>query len=268
MTAPTNDPSGDALQFDAAEPAASAAPGGKISCANCQRTITTSYHTLNAAVICSTCRGRLERELTGGTGLGRFSGAFMWGLGGAVIGALIYYAVLALTGYEVGLIAIAVGWLVGRGVQKGSNGRGGPAYQAIAVVLTYFAIVSTYIPLIINSAREQARIEAASDSIEAEEAALVPDAAAPSSGSGTLVASAASADSSAVAAKADPTFGEVVMAFAFMLAFAAVVPFLAGIKNIIGLLIIGFALYQAWKMNKRVPLAFSGPFKVEGPAPA
>jgi len=41
-----------------------------------------------------------------------------------------------------------------------------------------------------------------------------------------------------------------------------VAPFLAGFENILGLVIIGFALFQAWKMNRRAPLAISGPYAV------
>jgi Sec-independent protein secretion pathway component TatC len=44
----------------------------------------------------------------------------------------------------------------------------------------------------------------------------------------------------------------------FGLAFAS--PFLAGFENIMGLIIIAIALYEAWKLNKRVPV--SGPFRM------
>jgi hypothetical protein len=47
----------------------------------------------------------------------------------------------------------------------------------------------------------------------------------------------------------------------FGLALAA--PFLGGTSNIMGILIIGIGLYEAWKINRRVPL--SGPFRF-GPA--
>ena len=45
---------------------------------------------------------------------------------------------------------------------------------------------------------------------------------------------------------------------------AAALPFLAGFENIIGLLIIGFALWEAWKINRKVELAVVGPFQVGG----
>ena len=34
----------------------------------------------------------------------------------------------------------------------------------------------------------------------------------------------------------------------------------------LGLLIVGFALYEAWKINKRQTIAFSGPFRLQRPA--
>ena len=40
-------------------------------------------------------------------------------------------------------------------------------------------------------------------------------------------------------------------------------PFLAGMENIIGLLIIGFGLYQAWSLNRKTVLRVSGPFRIQ-----
>ena len=36
-------------------------------------------------------------------------------------------------------------------------------------------------------------------------------------------------------------------------------PFLAGIQNVIGIIIIGIGMYEAWKLNRRVPLVITGP---------
>ncbi len=51
-----------------------------------------------------------------------------------------------------------------------------------------------------------------------------------------------------------------------VIAFA--VPFLGGIKNIMGLVIIGFALLQAWRLNAKLRLPISGPFQVSGGGPS
>ncbi|HEX2223383.1 MAG TPA: hypothetical protein VHN15_04160, partial [Thermoanaerobaculia bacterium] len=61
-----------------------------------------------------------------------------------------------MTGYEVGLISILVGFLVGAGVKKGSGGYGGWKYQTLAVALTYVAICCTYIPMIYTGMKDEA----------------------------------------------------------------------------------------------------------------
>ncbi len=59
------------------------------------------------------------------------------------------------------------------------------------------------------------------------------------------------------------------VAGAGLLAIAAVAPFLelgTDFQNgAIGLFILGIALYQAWRMNRRVRIAFAGPYRVAAP---
>jgi hypothetical protein len=42
-------------------------------------------------------------------------------------------------------------------------------------------------------------------------------------------------------------------------------PFLEPTKQFFGVLILGFALFEAWKLNKRVPLRITGPLRVSAP---
>jgi hypothetical protein len=53
-----------------------------------------------------------------------------------------------------------------------------------------------------------------------------------------------------------------------LVTFAYAAPFLAGTKNIVGLVIIGFALLQAWRLNATLRLPISGPFQVSGGGPS
>jgi hypothetical protein len=236
---PVSSPEG--LRFD--EPA----PGpGAPTCAQCQASIADAYYEVNGHVVCPGCKTALERSPTG-SGASRLLRATALGLGGAIVGAGIYYAILAATGYEIGLVAIAVGWLVGRGVQKGSNGIGGWAYQALAVGLTYLAIVSTYVPFILK--------EATAD--EPKTIAAAPAPAAPTD-SVPVQVTPATTDS----ANATISAGELAVGVVALLALAAAAPFLAGFENVLGILIIGFALYQAWQMNRRVPMTINGPYAV------
>jgi hypothetical protein len=208
MTDATNQPpERDALQFDTAEPAADAATPGALACTLCKKEISSAYYEVNGAVVCATCRGQINAQLTGGSGSTRFAKAVGLGLLAAAAGSAIYYAILAMTGYEIGLVAIAVGFLVGKAVNRGSDGRGGRPYQVLAVGLTYLAIVTTYIPLSIRTVPNASDLPA-------------------------------------------------------LLALAVAAPVLAGFRNIIGMLIIAFALFEAWRMNGPVQLAVTGPYRV------
>jgi hypothetical protein len=61
----------------------------------------------------------------------------------------------------------------------------------------------------------------------------------------------------------DPSLLMLLMGIGLLFAVAMAAPFLAGFENIIGLVIIAFGLYQAWKMNKRNPVVITGPFKLD-----
>jgi hypothetical protein len=47
---------------------------------------------------------------------------------------------------------------------------------------------------------------------------------------------------------------------AFAISYAA--PIMAGFENVIGILIIAFGLFEAWKLNKRADAAITGPYSV------
>jgi hypothetical protein len=43
---------------------------------------------------------------------------------------------------------------------------------------------------------------------------------------------------------------------------AALVPVFAGFENILFLVILGFTLFEAWRQNRRLDLAITGPYRV------
>ncbi len=57
-----------------------------------------------------------------------------------VAGAVVWGIVEVQTGYEIGIAAAAIGWLVGSAVLRATGGRGLP-FQAIAIVVSLAAIV-------------------------------------------------------------------------------------------------------------------------------
>jgi hypothetical protein len=142
---------GGDLQFDQAE---FTAPEAR-SCALCRAEVRDQYYALNGKTMCADCHGRLQAELAQGSAGARFFAALGWGGGAALLGAAIYYGIRVATGYELGLVAIVVGVLVGKGVARGARGRVGTGYQLLAVALTYLAIVLTYVPEIARVWSEQ-----------------------------------------------------------------------------------------------------------------
>jgi hypothetical protein len=212
-------------------------------CALCSTPITNTYFSLGQQLLCSHCSTRIQSEGPGGVALTRAFRALALGLLAAIVGSGLWLAVTELTGYQIGLIAIVVGMLVGGAVRMGARQTGGIFYQLLAVGLTYTAIVMTYVPAIATSFENspEFREEAIASSTESESEAM-PD----------VVGGAPVTESERIRVAA--------WLIAIPIAFAA--PFLMGFENIIGILIIGFALWQAWVMNKPRELSLSGPFEL------
>jgi hypothetical protein len=215
----SDEPKGD-LQFERADfewAAKASAP-----CAACGQAIWGVYYAANGRVLCERCKTLLDQAANQGSGAGRFLRATLYGLGAGAVGSGIWYAVRAATGYEVGIIAVAVGFMVGAAVRKGSNGRGGWRYQALAMFLTYGSIVSAYVPDLVTGLKKMGHGDA-------------------TSGPGLI---------------------GLAVAVVFLLALAFAAPFLGGVQNIMGIVIIGIGVYEAWKLNKPQVLAITGPHQV------
>ena len=225
------------LQFDRAEPVEGQAG---LTCAACQRPISDTYFEINGQVVCASCRGIVEDQWQRGGAAGRFGKALGLGLLAMIACSVLWYAVLKVTDAQWGILAVVVGFVVGNAVRKGSNGRGGWRYQTLAIVLTYTAIVSSYVPFIIEGLQEKSAVEVS------EKAA-------------------AKADENTAAAE-PPGAVALAIGLVALLALLYAAPFLAGLQNAIGILIIGFALYEAWKLNKKVELRVTGPYQVAAPA--
>lgn len=180
------------------------------------------------------------------------------GLAGAA-GTLVWSLIIYTTGYELGIIAIFLGVGVGLAVRKGARGRGGWKYQALAMALTYLSITTSYVPMawkgmVQGMAEKEHAVEMAKSASAEGEA---PDLDQPAAGT---IAKQPAAQGGLHGISA------VVIALGFLWGIALVAPFLGGFSNLLGLIIIGIGLYEAWKINRRVPL--SGPFQVVvAPAP-
>ena len=176
---------------------------------------------------------------------------------------------MKLAHLEIGLISILVGYMVGMAVRKGSNGRGGWVYQLLAIFLTYTAISASYsaviVPEIIANMREKRA--AKKEAIAAKKADIEAKKADPKAKKAEDLAQADEDDEDQADLK-DMTPGQALsglaLAVVFLVGFAYAIPIMAGMQSPMGLLIIGFALWEAWKLNKRIPFVINGPFTVGG----
>ncbi len=234
------------LQFDRAEPL-QGQPG--LTCTNCRREISDTYFEVNGKVVCAACRNIVEDQWNRGEGssTARFGKALGLGLLAAIGSAVVWYAVMQITDAQWGILAVGVGLAIGSAVSKGANARGGWRYQTLAIFLTYSAIVSSYAPFVIQGFKE--RNATPTDSVVAPSTAAAPVA------DGT-------------SKKTAPSAGMIVVGLAALLLLFYATPILVGIQSPILLFILGIALYEAWKLNKKAELRITGPYQAGRPAPA
>lgn len=102
-----------------------------------------------------------------------FVRALLFGVAGAVVGLVLYVAFALATGLIIGWVSLAVGYIVGKAMHIGSGGVGGRRYQVVAVLLTYFAVSMSAVPIAIEQARAHHQAQAQSADTAAQPRAHV-----------------------------------------------------------------------------------------------
>ena len=266
----TRPSSQDDLQFDRAVHAEAPNAEAGLACAMCNAPLRTEYFHVAEQPTCAVCKSAVERSNENAMSQGRrpatFARALVFGLVAAIAGAILYYAVIALTGWEIGLVAIVIGFMVGFAVQKGTHGAGGRRFQWLAVILTYFAVGLAYAPLAFKSFSEGdgAKSAAVSDSAAANATTGATDSAAAAT---PVVAPEATAPGDSASTMGAAT----ALGITFLFIFALPVMYIAGSmpSGLISAIIILVGMQQAWKMTARVRVPISGPYRVGSrPAPS
>ena len=264
MSAESNPSSGaDNLQFDRAIAPDAAGNAGSPVCAKCNAAIRMYYYDVDGATTCSSCKQSIDR--VHGTGAGR-SGpgmmkAFLFGLGAAVAGAVIYYSVMKYLELEIGYVAILIGFMVGYAIRSAVAGRGGRRFQLLAAGLTYFAVALAYTPFSIEGMREAAQEQAAdSSSVSADDDAVASADASTDAAADADVPDAASANEAKLGAAG--TALAVGGGLLFILFLPVVVILGSMPSGLISALIIGLGMHTAWTMTRALDITITGPFKV------
>jgi hypothetical protein len=234
---------GSEPQFERMEPVGASAAS---TCASCQRTIPDTYFEAGGKIFCPACKEAVAASMSGGSRVLRLVKAGTFGTLAAALSAAAWYGITRLTGYQLGIVAVVVGLVVGGAVRVGAERRGGWLYQTLAVLLTYLAIATSYVPLVMEGFREEAAKQA---SASADQDAIFADG-----------EQAAEPDLASALADADPALVLAVAVFASLTIPVAQV----ADGGIIGFLIVCFALFEAWKVNRRQNIDWSGPFRLQG----
>jgi hypothetical protein len=263
----TRHSSQDHLQFDRAVQSEAPNAGG-LTCAICTTPLRTEYYHVAEQPACAACKDTARRENQKAETQRRHPGilarSFGFGLVAAIAGAILYFAVIAITGWEIGLVAIVIGFMVGAAVRKGSGNAGGRRFQWLAVILTYFAVGLAYTPLAFKSFAEGGSpTDVVADSTGTGGTTAANDTAAIAT-QPTNPASTAAQDTSASA----PSMA-VALGFTFLFIFALPVMYVVGSmpSGLISAIIILVGMQQAWKMTAKADVPITGPYKLGQGAP-
>lgn len=235
----------DSLNLSSTPQFSKAEYGKPAECSQCKQPFAGAYFIANGRTLCGPCGERLKREGSIDRP-GAFIKALLVGSVAAIIGLVLYAGFTILTGFYVGYVSLAVGFIVGKGITIGSGGIGGRKYQIAALILTYAAVSMAAIPIAFHQM-----------SIAGKTQQEVRQGAAGSTPGAT----------SQPATPGDTEKDGEKMSFGAAMARLALIglasPFLElseGIGGFIGLIILLVGLRIAWRITGRAPLEISGPF--------
>ena len=229
---PTPLPATDELQFQRAEYV-----GAGPDCAFCKKPAGPTYYQVGKAVACPGCAAQLHRLQTRPDRSLMFRAA-LYGLGAAIAGSILF-ALISLTGFQFSIVAILVGYMVGKAMVRATRGRSSRACQVMAVVLTYGAITTSYLPLMISTAVKQHKASgktAAKAGPAAQRGPVNPGAAVAGLGAAIVV----------------------------LVGFSMILPFLvlahSPLSGLINLVIIFIGLSKAWRLTTPFRAPILGPY--------
>ncbi len=112
---------------------------GPFTCTGCGATsqssegwlLTPSADKQSVTALCPTCKMAAETELAQQSQGINMPRAALYGAVAAVAGAGVWYGLVLATDYKLGLVAIGLGWLVGKGVVWGAGNKRGASLQLL-----------------------------------------------------------------------------------------------------------------------------------------
>ncbi len=91
-------------------------------------------------VLCPICISRAQQELEQQSQDVNMSGALLYGAGAAVAGSATWYGLVVVSDYKLGIVAIGMGWLVGKAVVYGAGDKRSGSLQLAGGLLALAAL--------------------------------------------------------------------------------------------------------------------------------
>jgi len=228
------------------------APGAD-TCKSCNRTLTGQYYRINGALACEGCTNQLKSQIPNDSHSAYVRG-LLFGIGGAIVGLIVYAGLAIATTIVIGYFSLAVGFIVGKAMRFGSGGIGGRRYQIAAALLTYAAVSMAAIPIGISIAIKDRKTQPPA---RVQQAAPAPS----ESGENNSTAANAGATSSSQPAPKPQIHWAAALGGLALLGLAS--PFLAlqdPFHGIIGLVILSVGIRIAVQLTAGPKLDILGPF--------
>jgi hypothetical protein len=231
---------------------------GSDTCKSCNQALTGRYYRINGELACEHCTEQLKTQIPKDSH-SAFVRGLVFGVGGAILGLILYSVFAIVTGIVIGYVSLAVGYIVGKAIKFGSNGIGGRRYQIAALLLTYAAVSVSAIPIGISQAIKEKKLGPPPQAKQSASQSY------PSSGSSS--ANGAASPSSQQAAKPGMNLGVALLGLA-LLGLAS--PFLElqdPFHGLIGLVILFVGIRIAWQLTAGPKVDILGPFTVGASSP-
>ncbi len=119
-------------------------------CKFCGKPVPGTYYRVDINLACTRCGKAVRRERNV-----VFLRALTFGLVAAIAGCAIYSTIAIVTGWNLSVISLLVGLMIGKGMMAGSHGSGEPRYQVVAALLTYAAVSLATVPASLSYAVTQ-----------------------------------------------------------------------------------------------------------------
>jgi hypothetical protein len=244
---------------------------GNDHCQFCQQPIGGRYYRVNGAMACPSCADKGQAELAKDTHA-TFVRAVSFGVGAAIVGMIGYAVFEIATGIIIGFASLAVGWLVGTAMMKGSGGVGGRRYQIAAALLTYAAVSMAAVPVAIHyfGQHRQVTRQKQTTTIDGDQTGVDQSRADQTGVDQNKIDQSPGPGAETANPRPKPGFGKAIGTLVLLGLASPLVELWEGGPSIswaIGAFILFIGIKIAWRMTAGRPLVIDGPFD-NSPKPA